>query len=814
MSNMPFLDYRVVELGSGNAGAYCGKLFADFGATVVKVEPPGGDPGRIQFPLVDIGGGAQESGYFAWLNTNKQSIIADVASEADALRVRNLLSKSNLLIDTRMPADLRNSWLTHDLLRRENSQLVIAAVTWFGDSGPYRDFAATDTICRALAGLIKLSGPVEGPPAMLHSGQAEILGGVTAFIAAAAGLVARDRGGRRFSVSVHESNIALAEQFVAPGIGGEFPEKRLGVNRFAPFYPVGIYPCREGWLSLSLQTAGPWRTFWTIMGKPEVLENPNFATTADRMRHADEVDALLLPLLKKRTAAEWFAFALEHKLAFVVVPSIAELLAQPVFRDRGSFAQVHLANANFEAPVVPQRLTRTPPRAGGRAPLAGTDDAGYPKNLGSNFHIGQTPADPMGLPLAGLRIVDLTMGWSGPLCTRQLADLGAEVIKIESCKFPDWFRGSTDNKPNFFEQRLYEKHPTFQVMNRNKIGITLDLTSPEGVELAKRLVANSHAVVENSSREVLPKLGLDYEALRQVKPDVIMVSMSAFGVRGAWANCRAFGQTMEAAAGLPSVTGNPDWPPTMNLAAYGDAVGGLNAAAALLIAVIHRQRTGEGQHVDLAQVECMLPLVAPWIIEQSATGKLSPRLGNRHPMFVPHGCFPCNGKDAWVVVAVTSDDQWPLLCRTIGRDDFAADPLLRSAEGRRTQQDTIEAALAAWTCKRSADEAMMELQTVGIAAGAVRSPLELYEDPHLASRGFWQEVNRAHIGRHRLPSAAFRDGNTPIAVRRPAPTLGQDNEAILTGILGLSASNIQRLAALGVIGTEMVSPKRLASLEE
>ncbi len=175
-----------------------------------------------------------------------------------------------------------------------------------------------------------------------------------------------------------------------------------------------------------------------------------------------------------------------------------------------------------------------------------------------------TPDSPAGPPLAGLRVVDLSMGWSGPLCTRQLADLAAEVIKVESRRYPDWFRGATDDRPIFFEQRIYEKHLTFLAMNRNKADVTLDLTSPDGVALVKRLVAEADAVVENLSREALPKLGLDYEALRQVRPDLVMVSMSTFGVDGAWADCRGYGQTMEAAAGLPTVTGNPDWPPTMS----------------------------------------------------------------------------------------------------------------------------------------------------------------------------------------------------------------------------------------------------------
>ncbi len=256
------------------------------------------------------------------------------------------------------------------------------------------------------------------------------------------------------------------------------------------------------------------------------------------------------------------------------------------------------------------------------------------------------------LPLTGMRIIDLTMGWAGPTGARHLCDLGAEVIKVEACQYPDWWRG-TDLRAAFIAEQRYEKIPWFQLMNRNKLDVTLDLTHPEGVALLKRLVAGAHAVVENYSSEVLRKLGLDYSVMKHVRPGLVMISMPAFGSFNAWSECRAYGSTLEQASGLPSITGFPYDPPTMNQTAYGDPVGGFNAAAALIVALLHQQRTGNGQNIDLSQVECMLPLVAPGLIEQSATGGISARVGNGHPVHVPHGCFRCAGDDAWLVVAVT-----------------------------------------------------------------------------------------------------------------------------------------------------------------
>jgi crotonobetainyl-CoA:carnitine CoA-transferase CaiB-like acyl-CoA transferase len=325
-------------------------------------------------------------------------------------------------------------------------------------------------------------------------------------------------------------------------------------------------------------------------------------------------------------------------------------------------------------------------------------------------------------------------------------------------------------------------------MNRGKRAITLDLTVPDGVALAKALIKDADAVIENYSAGVLRGFGLDYPALAKVKPSIVMVSMAAFGGSGAWSETRAYGSTLEQGSGLPSVGGRPDDPPMMNHLAFGDAVGGLNACSAMLIALLHRQRTDEGQFIDLSQVQCMLPFTAAWAIEQSATGTVTPRAGNGHPLYAPHGVFPSAGEDKWVFVAATDEAMRAVLAKIVG-----------GAGGD---------AVAAWTRQRSADEAMETLQRAGVVAGAVRHPVELIDDPHLAARGFWQWMERAYVGRHPQPSASYREADAPVAVTTPAATLGEYNEAVLSGVLGLSADEIERLTQAGVIGTDALPPNQ------
>ena len=786
---MPLSRYRVIEIGTGTSLAYAGKLLAAFGAEVIKIEPSGADPGRSEPPLVDIGGGHYESAYFAWLNVGKKSLCVDDGT------TRDLIASADLLLDGRAPGSGSKGELAHAALRALRPHLVIVAISWFGESGPYRDYLTTDATCRALAGLIHLIGPVERPVG-INDHQADIVGGLTAYIAALSGLLS---SGRRIELSIHEATVALSETQTA--YGPEGPRVRLGNNRSSGTYPIGVFKCKEGWLGIGVSSPQQWRSFCELFDMPGAARNPHYAVGVERSSRYQEIEALFVPKLLERTAAQWFAEALKRKLPFAIVPEMHELLAQQVFRDDGAFAKITIGNAAFEGPAVPLRLTRTPPVSSGPAPTAGSSVASAPKATARTSQ--NAPARP-GPPFTDLRIVDLTMGWAGPLVTRHMADLGAEVIKIEACRHPDWWRGQ-DPRPSFYEQKLYEKRPNYLALNRNKLGITLDLTTADGVGLVKRLVERADAVVENYARGVAVKLGLGFEDLRAVKPDIVMVSMPAFRP-GPWEDGRAYGFTLEQASGLPTIAGNPDGPPLLTHYAYGDPIGGLNATAALLTALAHRKLTGEGQHIDISQVECLFPMVAPWMIEQSVTGAVGERLGNRHPRNVPQNCFQCAGDDAFVHIAVTDDAMWRRLCEAIDRPDLAADVSLASVSGRRMRESEIESALEAWTMKHDAEQVMGDLQSRRIVAGVVRSPYDLAADPHLVARGFWQSVDRAFCGAHLQASLSFRESNTPYAIRHASPTLGEFNRAVLGDILGLSDSELERLAAIGVIGTEALPP--------
>jgi crotonobetainyl-CoA:carnitine CoA-transferase CaiB-like acyl-CoA transferase len=814
MPELPLSELRVAEIGTSDALDYCGKLFADFGADVIKIEPVGGDPARKNAPLVDAGDGKRESATFAWLNTNKRSITADLDAPTDTAKIRALLGSCDLLLDARHPLTVRTSALSHQALREAEPGLAITAISWFGEHGPYRDYAATDSVCRSLAGLVKLVGPIEGPPVLPRDGQIAVVAGLTAFIPSLAGLYARARtGARRFAVSAQEAMLQISEFDTGLALEAGFTRPRIGLNRFGRGFPLGNFATKDGWLGVTVVTPAQWLAFCNMIDLPELGADPRYSTTAERYLRANELSDIIKPVLTHRTAMQWFERGIELRLPLAVVPSMKELLEQPVHRQRGAFAKVVIGTASFDAPVLPQRLMRSPPRPNGTAPSAGDSNN---ETLTPHRRLAgraATPRDPP--PLQGLRIIDLTMGWAGPTATRQMGDLGAEIIKVESCQYPDWFRG-TDPRPPYHAERTYEKTYWFQMMNRNKRGITLDLTSEIGLNLLKRLLADADAVIDNYAADVMPRLGLDAAAMLSLNPRLVVVTMPAFGMSGAWSGCRAYGSTLEQACGLPSVTGREDDPPTMLHTALGDPVGGVSAAAALLLGFMHQKNTGAGQHIDLAQVECMLPLLAPSIIEQSVAGHTSPRIGNRHPRFVPNGCFPCLGEDQWITLAVRSDDEWLALCGVMHRSDLAADPALATAAGRRQEEDRIEVAVRHWTTTVRPELAMVTLQEAGVPAGVARLPVDLASDPHLMQVGHWQPVVRPLMGPHLVPSVAYREGDNawPYRIEHLAPTLGQHNQEILGGLLGLSDQEIEQLAASGIIGhvaTSKKSPIKIAS---
>jgi benzylsuccinate CoA-transferase BbsF subunit len=402
----------------------------------------------------------------------------------------------------------------------------------------------------------------------------------------------------------------------------------------------------------------------------------------------------------------------------------------------------------------------------------------------------------MPLPLQGIRVCDFTWVWAGPFCTMQLAHLGAEVIKIETSRRSDTVR----RLPSYADNVAgLNRAGYFNQYNQGKLSVGLDLATPEGRDVALRLASVSDVVAENFAPGVLARLGLDYESIKRVKPDIIMISLSGYGSTGPLAPYISYGPAQVPMSGLSALTGHAGGPPVQVGVSYGDPNGGIHGAFAVLAALWHRQRTGEGQYIDESQWEAAVTMLGEAVMEQVMNGRQPPRAGNRDPVDSPAGAFRCAGEDAWVAIECRTDAEWAALCRAMGNADLANDPRFRTAPSRKANEDALEALVTAWTVQHDRWEITRTLQAMGVAAFPSMSAADLTDDPHLNERGIFVELEHSEVGVRRHVGIPYKMSGTPVAVRSPAPCLGQHTDQVLREILKMPDDEIAVLRAKGVL---------------
>ena len=415
------------------------------------------------------------------------------------------------------------------------------------------------------------------------------------------------------------------------------------------------------------------------------------------------------------------------------------------------------------------------------------------------------------LLLEGLRVLDLTRAYAGPIGTRVWADMGAEVIKVESINrldMPTRVISYPENDPG---EDPWNRGGYFHRLNVNKYGLTLDLNNPKGVEIFKRLVKISDVVSENYSPRAMENFGLGYEVLKGIKPDIIMVSMSGFGNTGPHRDYVAYVPVMEAAGGLSSITGFPDSIPTPSGTGYGDWQLGMAGAAAVLAALFYRRKTGKGQHIDVSGREAMITHIGEAVLDYTMNGRVWGLMGNRHPSMAPHGCYRCKEQEENITIAVSSDEEWQGLCKAMGNPPWTKEERFSTAQGRWQNQDELDGLIEEWTSKHHHYEAMHILQQAGVPAGAVLNPRDVLLDPQLLERRFFRVIEHDQdpgVGRRPQPMqmpAKFSEAEG--GHLRPAPRLGQHNEYILGELLKMSKEELASLEEEKVIGNTL--PLRL-----
>ena len=795
IDSSPFNDLLIVDIGGTVASGYAGKLYADYGARVVNLEPPEGFFTRHIAPLLDNG----TSAIHAYLHANKQRVCW-----TDSLLMHPAIAAADLVI-------LDVSTLPTSLAV-DDFETNVCAISWYGLTGPYAGFRGSDASIHALTGLMHGIGETDGPPIIPTGYQAQVIGGLSAFNGSLGFLLGHLLAGQETSgpfcldASIWEANMCLTDIGAAMSFNDQPMPKRLGINRFAPTYPLGIWPCKDGWLGVTVLNPSQWVAFCQLLGLDDLAMESKYQSSMTRLDDVAIIEPRILKALSEHSAQDLFYRGQGMRIPLARVPTMEELFTVDQYVERSAFSEYRSEGETFQAPSCPFRLVETPPYFGGDSVPLGAHNPSWAREASTaddargvnGSHRGESDWGTTQGPLQGLVIVDLSMGWAGPLATRNLADMGATVIKIEGCTRFDWFR-SWEATEEWITSNGAEKEVRFINLNRNKLDVTLDLDSKAGRDLLLRLVGQADAVVENFSGGVLPKLRLNYPVLRQENPQLVMVSMPAFGGTGPWAAFRAYGSTVEQSSGLPHLQGSEHQPPTMLHVAFGDAIAGLYGTAALLTALFHKKKTGKGQAVDLSQVECLLPNAMHGVVHQSIKGEPPARRGNVNPHYFIHGIFACVDEDDWILIQVETDEQWT---SAVGFIPTLGSYARLNRDERRNKSEEIACSVEEWTAIRSARQMMHDLQSLGVTAVALNSASDLMDDPHLLARGYMQFVSHPFMGEQPHPSAPWRPRESAIPIGTSAPTLGQHNREILGGLLGLSDSQLEKLNKGGVIGNK------------
>ncbi|MGE5694258.1 MAG: CaiB/BaiF CoA transferase family protein [Candidatus Sericytochromatia bacterium] len=792
----PLTGYVVVDLSTGIAGAYCTKLLADGGATVVKIEPPQGDPLRRWSASRTAMPGGQDGALFTFLASGKQSVVVDRSSTDDVALLDALLTDADAVVWSH-GSDVAES---PDEIHRAHPHLTVTSITPFGLDGPWRNKPATEFTLQAWSGgIVGLGrGAPDRAPAYVGGRVGDWLSGA---YAAAMTLISRTGGGAQLiDLSMLEAHIMGLTYYPVT-----FFEMLGRPWRDARKLTVpGIAQAKDGLVDLGCGTAQQWFDFCVMIGHPDWIDEDSPLTITEQ---ANEKSDEIYAWVRNHTVDEIRELATAFRIPNAPVANGANIESLDHFQARGSF--VPSPHGDFHQPGPPYRMQPQILRPPSPAPRLGEHTGAYRRQRSHGRESTRsTTRRPVSrkLPLTGNRVLDMTTFWAGPSCTHILAMLGADVIHVESTRRPDGTRLIAGVPVT--EDSWWEKSPIFSGLNTNKRGVTLDLQSSRGREILHRLIASCDVVVENFTPRVMDQLGLDFAAVKALRPDAVMVRMPGFGLDGPWRDNPAFAYAIEAAAGLSWLTGYPDRPPYEPYS-LGDPNAGVHALNGLLLALEHRRRTGEAVLVEAAMVDAAINIAAEQVIEFTAYGALLQRAGNRGPAAAPQNLYQTNETDefgradCWVAIAVATDAQWAGLREAAGNPAWATSPDLSCEHGRRQHHDLIDKHLTAWCAKQSGDEIVARLWSAGVPVAKVMQPHRQTEIPQLAHRNFFEQVSHpvnAAVPHSTLP-VRFSPGPQQLH-RRHAPLLGEHNWEVLAE-LGLADAEIEELEARGVIGTAL-----------
>jgi crotonobetainyl-CoA:carnitine CoA-transferase CaiB-like acyl-CoA transferase len=778
---------RVLDLSSGGADAVT-RLFADLGADVLKVEPPGGNLGRDELPTL-----AGASIPFAVHNANKRSAVLDPLDEDDCYRLLDLAAEADIVVDSGLDGLAAAFGAPGADLAARYPHLVVLSMTDFGATGPRSSWRATDPVLFAMCGSLSRSGPTTGTPVLPPDGIASATAAVQAAWVALVAYYNRLRSGTGDYIDFSRFDAVVMALDPPFGAHGQAAAASRGAGRWRgrpknqDAYP--IYPCKDGYVRLCVVAPRQWRGLRRWLGEPEDFQDPKYDVIGARFAAWPEISVLIRASFADQTMKDLVAAGQAHRVPIAAVLPPSWVLGSEHFQAVGTIT---------DAELVPGVRTSVPTgyfvvdgqRSGFRAPApAAGEDEPYWRG---NPVLVPAPSGRVGdYPFTGLRILDLGIIVAGGELSRLFGDLGAEVIKVESADYPDGLR----------QARVGEAmSESFAWTHRNQLGFGLDLRSAQGKDIFGRLVAEADAVFANFKPGTLTALGFSYDTLRALNPRIVLAGSSAFGNTGPWSTRMGYGPLVRAATGVTRLwtSDDPDNQADTARHAFYDAttifpdhVVGRVTAIAALAALIHGDRTGSGAHVHVSQAEVVVNQLDTLYVTQAAVAAGIARIRDDTSL---HAVHPCAGDDEWCVVSISTDDEWRSTANLLDHPEWIDDPRFATGESRLAHRRELVELVSVWTRTRTPLRVAELLQSAGVPAGPMNRPPDVLEDPQLIERKLFSDMVHPLIERP-LPAETgpgpFQ--HIPPAPQRPAPLPGQDTREICRNLLGMSAEETERL---------------------
>jgi crotonobetainyl-CoA:carnitine CoA-transferase CaiB-like acyl-CoA transferase len=832
----------VVELDGGIAGTYCAKLFADLGADVVKVESGPGDLLRARVPGAAGTGESGRGGAFVHLNTNKRSVAADQSDPASVARVQRLVERAHLVVET-AGQGLTRWGLTAEELRQRQPGLSVVTISGFGSTGPYADFAWDDIVVQAAAGTLLLQGRADQDPLRLPGylglcfvGSMAALGGLAAVIGAASsgeGSVVDCAAVEALATLPARQGPLLAYEYR----GREDTENGL-IASSDTLIPTGVYPCADGYMAM-MSTPQQLNEMLEVLDSDDLKAAFARPDAFERGETKEAVDAALYPWLFSHTRAEATAAAQRVGWPLAGINSVQEALAASHLHQRGFW--VHSddpAAGPVDLPGPPHRfaeggwaLRRLAPALGehtdavmaGDDPAADDPAADDPAADGAPVTVtgsGRVPKGAAGTPLAGIRVLDMTAVWAGPYATMLLADLGAEVIRVENpWVLPPTTKGYTA-RPVFTNlgflgslygppvpdrpDRPFNRHALNNSLARNKLSCTIDTRRAEGRELVMRLAEQCDVFIDNFKANGLARMGIEVSELQARNPRLVIVRMPPAGTTGDWSGYTGFGAQFDGLTGMMSLCGHRGSDLTTSPATtYMDGASGPAAAFATIAALRYRAATGRGQVVEFAQSENVLNHLGDVFVD-CQLGVEPERFGNRDRWRAPQGMYRCRGEHCWLALSVGDDEQWRALATALGRPELGEDARFADVARRQANHDELDELIGAWTAERELPEAFRTLQAAGVPAGPLLDDKGFTTDEHLLAREWLQPLHSLDLGEHLHAGFAYR--GVPQVAWRGSPVLGEDNDYVYRDILGVGEEEFAHYRDEKILADDYLDP--------